>query len=694
MIEHRPTRAYLFLLLLVLAAWCLHDINRLGLAAGLLILVGISYRVPQVVLRPGLVVITLLLALSFAFFNFVLFAADPAVQVSIYSFRLIQSASLSLLLLTGLQWFSWRSTRFDWLLFSLGGQLMLSGVSWQTLMRKPIYIGIVLAFMGVLLVFRLFPRIQPTHARSLATRQMRSYYGRLGLLLAIFLSLSLLSIRSAEYVDRHFSELLTRLLIGNDRDWSGFSGHTHLQGGKEIQLSDQLAFTVSGPRALDYWRGNILTIYRDGHWFPQENLHLPVSAGSNGTDPGWERYQVDPAGSQTRGQAYQVQMQNHYHGILFVPSGTQTVEVPAQTSLYQNQYQLLRRELSQSHHQYRLWIQADAELPARWDRNILQENLEIAPRLSAQLAPLARRVSAGAAGQLDRASRIESWFRENFVYSLRTGAVTPGMDPTVDFVLGRKPAYCSWFASGMVLMLRSLGIPAHVVSGWRSMDWNPIARVWVVKEKEAHDWVEVLDAKRNRWVRFDPTPPGQLEALTGSGGQSAWWSQLGDGLGILAQRLQSQLTAMSLQQRLESLRDLALGLLRQPAFYGVLLLLLGLNQLFKRRRRTTPASASERLSYAGADAELSACLERIHPWLSARGLDLPQHQTLEAWGEAASSSLTPSDALKLAQLIQLLQACRFGPDPAQSLPELRRLSEDLAASPAPLSPQIKSQPSD
>lgn len=679
MIETRPSFAYLLLLGLALAGWCLHDSLRL-LPAGMLLGLALgSYALPNRILRPRLFGILLGSALSFAFCHFVLLAGQSPVNVSIYSFGVIQSLTLTLLIMLGAQWVSWRSEHFDWLLFSIGALLMLSGISWQTMQHKPLYILIVLAFVGILLMLRLFPRFKPHHPPPTAGnwRHLKLYYGYMSAVMGLFLTISLISIQTMEYVDRNFSDLLTKFLMGNtDDDWSGFSGHTYLQGSKEIKLSNQIAFTVKTRIPTEYWRGNILTSYRDGHWFPQETLHLPLPAPP--LHKNWQLYRLGP-GNSGQGELAEVQVENHYHGILFDPAGTGAIEVPQSASLYQNQYQLFRRELHQSRHFYRLYIHRDDRLTAIWDGNTLGENLEIDAPLRRKLLPLAQAVTGDAASGLQRARRIESWFHREFTYSLKVGAVTPGQDPTLDFLLQRKPAYCSWFASGMVLMLRSQGIPAHIVSGWRSMEYNSLAGAWVVREKDAHDWVEVLDTESNLWVRFDPTPPGQLAQITGDGNWH-WWRQFADGLGLRMAQIQQALAGMSLQEKLDWLRNTALNLLRQPLFYLALLLLLGLNQLLKlrRRRQGEPAEAPA-LLYAGADPALRRPLQQLETWLQTRGLSLPRYQTLEIWLPQARQRLSSAEFTLLAEIVVQLQLWRFGPTPGATQANLLDLISRLPA---------------
>lgn len=669
MSEQRPAWIYLGLLGLSLGAWCLHDLLRLLPAAGLLGIILLAYLRPAWVARPALGVIILLILISFSFGYFVLFAGQHnLVQVSIYSFQLIQACCFSLLLLIAVQWFSWQSKSFDWLLFSLGLLLILSGISWQSLQFKGVYCLLALGFIALTLSQRIRPGRPVASGESKAFKQ---YYQRLAIILVMFISLSLGSMHLMEYADQHFSDMITRFLLGQDQDWSGFSGHTYLQGGQEIQLSEQIAFTLKASRPSEYWRGNILSVYRDGHWFPQETLHLP-SATLQSTHDHWLEYKVSESLPQTSGPWIEIQMQNHYQGILFAPGQTQAIAVPAQTRLYQNQYQLYRRELRQLQHHYRLQLNPDYQPLAHWDQSILLENLELPAALKKQLQPLALELTAKSQSSLAKAQVIEQWFQKGFRYSLKVDPVPPGVDPTLDFVLNRKAAYCSWFASGMVLMLRSIGIPAHLVSGWRSMERNALAQVWVVKEKQAHDWVEVLDLQQNRWVRFDPTPADQLNQLTS---RSSWIQQTLEGLGLWFDQLKALLSGMNTQERLNWIQKQALALLQQPGFYGLVLLALGLNQLLKQRKKKRAAvpRGLEQLKYLGADKELQGCLELLSEWLQDRQLRLPAYQTLDSWYKHARSRLSQQEAEQLAEVLERLQALRFGPDSAAGLSELKDL---------------------
>lgn len=78
-------------------------------------------------------------------------------------------------------------------------------------------------------------------------------------------------------------------------------------------------------------------------------------------------------------------------------------------------------------------------------------------------------------------------------------------DPIVDFLRDHREGHCELFASSMALLARAQGIPARVVTGYRGGDFNRVGGYTVVRERNAHAWVEAwID---DAWHAWDPTPP-------------------------------------------------------------------------------------------------------------------------------------------------------------------------------------------
>ena len=136
----------------------------------------------------------------------------------------------------------------------------------------------------------------------------------------------------------------------------------------------------------------------------------------------------------------------------------------------------------------------------------------------------------------DRARALESHLRDSgqYQYSLsREGTPTEADlrdgarsgDPTVEFLTTNRSGHCEYFASALTLLLRSRGIPARMVLGYKSNEWNSVGGYLQVRQLHAHAWVEAYlareqipddlidsagreDFSKGAWLRLDPTPGG------------------------------------------------------------------------------------------------------------------------------------------------------------------------------------------
>jgi transglutaminase-like putative cysteine protease len=75
-----------------------------------------------------------------------------------------------------------------------------------------------------------------------------------------------------------------------------------------------------------------------------------------------------------------------------------------------------------------------------------------------------------------------------------------------DFLLGTRQGHCEFFATAMTLLLRLRGVPARYVNGFLVEEYNHLGGYYVVREKNAHAWVEAYIPEKG-WMTFDPTPP-------------------------------------------------------------------------------------------------------------------------------------------------------------------------------------------
>jgi len=125
--------------------------------------------------------------------------------------------------------------------------------------------------------------------------------------------------------------------------------------------------------------------------------------------------------------------------------------------------------------------------------------------LSAAARRLAAQVVAGTTNEFDTVMALTNYLQHNFTYTLALPPVPAGRDPVDWFLFDVKTGYCEQFATAETLMLRSLGIPARLATGYATGDYDPILNQAVVRERDAHAWVEVWFGSHG-WVPVDPTP--------------------------------------------------------------------------------------------------------------------------------------------------------------------------------------------
>ncbi len=119
--------------------------------------------------------------------------------------------------------------------------------------------------------------------------------------------------------------------------------------------------------------------------------------------------------------------------------------------------------------------------------------------------------------QADSAGLVEA-----VMSRLRTGGYTYTLDPGLfgtntadEFWFDRRQGFCEHIASSFVVLMRALGVPARIVTGYQGGEVNAVDGYWTVRQSDAHAWAEVWLANRG-WTRVDPTSavaPGRIGDL-------------------------------------------------------------------------------------------------------------------------------------------------------------------------------------
>lgn len=145
---------------------------------------------------------------------------------------------------------------------------------------------------------------------------------------------------------------------------------------------------------------------------------------------------------------------------------------------------------------------------------ILRQYLQT-PAVSPLIVDLARQITQPATSVIQAVSLVHAHLLSNYRYSLDVPSLQSA-HPLEDFLLTRKTGYCEHYATAMVVLLRTVGIPARLVTGFLATEWNEFGGYYTVRQRDAHAWVEVY-FPQSGWITIDPTPPAP-----GAAGPT-WW---------------------------------------------------------------------------------------------------------------------------------------------------------------------------
>jgi protein-glutamine gamma-glutamyltransferase len=302
---------------------------------------------------------------------------------------------------------------------------------------------------------------------------------------------------------------------------SGFSDHVQLGQIGEIQQSNAVVMhiQIDGDRVGRFdlhWRGVALAKF-DGHTWsnPKEQFFLQRRPNNSFAVPrAIEAMQSYDTANLRREHLI------HYR-VLMEPIGTNVFFLAPWARSVSGDYRLVAADSSgviydfdSQHPLGRYEADSDIAVPSPAELRMAGRSYPAPlaalylrlPALDPRVPRLAAQITSSAGNDFDKAAAVENYLRTRFGYTLELPP-TAVKDPIANFLFERKRGHCEYFASAMAVMVRTLGIPSRVVTGFRSDEFNDLTGNYVVRAKDAHAWVEAY-FPGSGWHTFDPTPAG------------------------------------------------------------------------------------------------------------------------------------------------------------------------------------------
>ncbi|QJR11398.1 Protein-glutamine gamma-glutamyltransferase [Usitatibacter rugosus] len=290
--------------------------------------------------------------------------------------------------------------------------------------------------------------------------------------------------------------------------------------------SDSLAFRVQFEDKIPaygtlYWRGPVLWGFDGSTWRANESAPLRNAPYEKAERPVRYAVTVEPTGK-------------HWLFALDIPGSTLP---PGSTIRHDLQIRSTRPVDTRIRYEMVSYLDYayDEKFPQMWRNYALSLGDE---SRNPQTIALGQQWRADLREPAAIVNRALTMFNREFTYTLEPPLLDE-RSPYDDFLFQTKRGFCEHYAGSFALLMRAAGIPARIVTGYLGGDVNPLNQELIVRQADAHAWVELWLEGRG-WIRVDPT--GAVSPLRVEGGMDAALGPIGamssliaaDKLGVLS----------------------------------------------------------------------------------------------------------------------------------------------------------------
>jgi transglutaminase-like putative cysteine protease len=279
--------------------------------------------------------------------------------------------------------------------------------------------------------------------------------------------------------------------------FSGVDSQINFKSLGALNLSSKVVFRVFGlnasknPIPILYWRENILWDYYKEEW-----------------KTGYLNMKAEQLPVKTPVTFYKVQLEKDYNEFLPVLDGVSNIVRSNLDYNYFSEGSFRLKNISKTIAQYD--VNSNYHVNLTTLTPIMQrKGVRLISNKKDEIAALIKRGKTLSTDD-EKFRAIESFFKQKkFEYTLNP----PLYNSLEDFILYGKSGYCSHFASAFTYLARTVGLPARIISGYQGGEYNPFDQTVLVREMDAHAWVEIYFESRG-WVRYDPTAfvaPGRVQ---------------------------------------------------------------------------------------------------------------------------------------------------------------------------------------
>lgn len=268
---------------------------------------------------------------------------------------------------------------------------------------------------------------------------------------------------------------------------------------------DVPVFTVQGAANTSLLRSTALTVYDGNNWQIEDDAEYQEYNGEELIIP------VEGFSSISRDTIIIRPIIEFTPG--FIPTSLYTTRISLNSPLhyYPAQFSFFSKSTFSSSYTFTTTHYEFSTSSLIAGQVIIEEHyLQLPEGLTERTRDLAAQLTSGLRTPYEKAKAIETYLRAHYLYDTKYERAPEGHDPVDWFLFEEQKGVCINFNSAFVVLSRSVGIPARLVTGFAI---NPTAEEQEVSARQAHAWAETPFAEYG-WITFDATPPDNVPLTT------------------------------------------------------------------------------------------------------------------------------------------------------------------------------------
>jgi len=556
------------------------------------------------------------------------------------------------------------------------------------------FIGVLIVAPGALVLSHLRREVEGNYRQGARDRtglpvdvprilRSRRVVGRTFLAVTCLLSVPIFIFTAALFVVFPRVELSLLLLNrGSAGRMIGFSDRVDLGQVGALRTDTRLAMRIEMPdtdpnppkRIALHLRGTALDAYDGRAWTQSTSrrLSVPTHEGVIGLNS-----RPDPSADPTM----KIELEPIDPPVIFLPRGARGIRIKSRGRLPGESSGALRGpEGEYRYHStdgrglnYEVFV-GDASKPtfrAPLTEEDLRRYLDLPNGLPDRIGELAKTWTEGLETPKDKANAIRRMLRKDGGYAYGLSSKSGDAERPLDhFLFVSKNGHCEFYSTAMAIMLRTVGVPTRNVTGFVGASYNRFGEFYVVRQGDAHSWVEVYLGGRG-WVTYDPTPAGGARPRAGvDDGELITF--LRDLIEASSQRWDRHVIGYDLEQQMNLLEDVRKdGTLDRSGVsrwskrriviaIGAILLVGAAAAYFqlRRRRRATAAARTARPTSSNAITAI-ALYEGLEAAMGAQGVGRSPAVPPLKHAESLVASGHPL-GIEIEALTGIYLAARFG----------------------------------